>query len=283
MSSQDHPFRIRAVTALIAAGGLVATGLAAAAHAAPPVNDAPSGALVIPAVPAVLEADTREATSEAVERSCVYGRSVWYRYTPTETAELRISTVGSSYDTVLAVYSGARSPQKRIACDDDSARLQSAVRPRLVAGQRYWIAASRCCSRTRPGGDLDLRLSPGTEPAEVTAAVTGATAGSVSGSLRVTGTVECATASVVDVSLTVRQRVDEAIASGWGYRFLRLCTTEARTWTARIDSDTGWAFRPGLAAVQVAARARDGFASDRHVLETIQQVTDDPLGRRTAS
>lgn len=93
------------------------------ALAAVPSNDNPGSGAALPFnangdLPgnggyASYEFDTSEATSRPVSsytsgdpRACAdYGHSVWYRYKPTNTPQrLRIDTRGSSYDTVLAVY-----------------------------------------------------------------------------------------------------------------------------------------------------------------------------------
>jgi hypothetical protein len=279
MSPSRRRSRIRAgvVGALVA---LSAAVVAVPANARPPSNDEAAQATRIQAVPAVLEVDTREATYDAARRGCVYARSVWFRYVPDETSRVRITTIGSSYDTVLAVFSGTRSPQERLSCNDDAAGLQSAVRPRMIAGQRYWIAVSSCCGgRGAPGGDLVLRLSRGQVPPEVTVDVTQATAGGVSGRLRVYGTVVCATPSVAQIWIGASPGIEGAVARGTGYTDVPVCTTEPVEWVARIDSETGWAFRPGAVALDVGAVAQDGFSWAEQVFETNWEVTGDPLGR----
>lgn len=274
-------FANRTLVALGAAVGLSATLLATSAHADPPTNDNPSRAATeVTTLPALFEADTREATNDPVDRSCVYRRSVWYRYSPTESSRVRITTIGSNYDTVLAVYRGDRSPRTRLSCNDDAAGLQSAVRPRLIAGEQYWIAASTCCgSRASRGGDLTLRLSRGAVPPAVITDVVGATAGGVSGRLRVSGTVTCAVPSVAQIYLAASQRVDGAVARGSSYRFIAVCSSEPTDWSARVDSETAWAFRAGMAALDVESDAYDGFTGASSVLETNVDVTDFALGR----
>ena len=245
----------------LSASVLTATVLAAPAEAAPPPHDSASRAVVIPSVPAVLEADTSEATRDAVQRRCVGANSVWYRFTPTVSGPQRISTIGSNYDTVLAVYSGARSPRTLLSCDDDAAGLQSAVRPDLVAGQQYWIAVSRCCGTRR--GDLVLRLPQGETPPSVELEIEEVTAGAVSGRLRVHGVTTCATPSVVQVQMTASQRVGSGVARGTGFRFLSFCSTVPTRRVMRIDSETGWAFAPGLVALDVRGVGDDGFSRFR--------------------
>ena len=228
---------------------------------------------MIPTVPAVIEADTRSATHDTVERRCVLGRSVWYRYRPSASGPQRITTIGSNYDTLLAVYSGSRSPRARLACNDDAVGLQSAVRPDLTAGTRYWIAVSACCGGRDRGGDLVLRLEEGNPASQLDVTVADVTAGAVSGRLLVSGTATCATPSVVSVRLAASQRVGAGVARGTGFRFLRFCSPEAREWLVRINSDTGWAFDTGEVALRLSALGLDGFSRDEVRRQTIEEVT----------
>jgi hypothetical protein len=48
------------------------------------------------------------------------GRSVWYTYTPAETAPKVISLEGSSYDTVLGVYTGSLGSLTEVAWNNDT-------------------------------------------------------------------------------------------------------------------------------------------------------------------
>ena len=62
-----------------------------------------------------------------MRRGCVYARSVWFRYVPDQTSRVRITTIGSSYDTVLAVFTGNRSPQE--LCGATTTLLVCSLRP----------------------------------------------------------------------------------------------------------------------------------------------------------
>jgi hypothetical protein len=46
--------------------------------------------------------------------------SVWFRFTPSRNGQYMISTQGSDYDTVVAVWTGARGSLANLGCDDDS-------------------------------------------------------------------------------------------------------------------------------------------------------------------
>jgi hypothetical protein len=71
-------------------------------------NDDRANALTIPSVPFTARTDTRRATRDPDEtRACgPAGATVWYRYTPDRDRTIVADTLGSDYDTVLAVYTG---------------------------------------------------------------------------------------------------------------------------------------------------------------------------------
>ncbi|MCX6017484.1 MAG: S8 family serine peptidase [Chloroflexi bacterium] len=103
------------------------------------------------------------------------GASVWYRFTPTETGWLTMDTIGSEYDTILAVFSGAPGDLTPVpnACNDDSSDLQSQVELQINAGQTYYVEvtdfqwdsaerahkAKRAAARASAGGLLHLNAS----------------------------------------------------------------------------------------------------------------------------
>ena len=72
----------------------------------------------------------------------LYGHSVWYQYTPTANEIVTVDTLGSDYDTVLAVFSGPKADLagNEIACNDDILfpnNIQSEVVVNLAAGTTY--------------------------------------------------------------------------------------------------------------------------------------------------
>jgi len=84
------------------------------------------------------------ATFEAGEpqpSSCVTGKTVWYRYTPTRNTEVTADTVGSDFDTVLAAYRGSSlGALAQVACNDDTdSELQSRTSFTAQAGQTYYF------------------------------------------------------------------------------------------------------------------------------------------------
>jgi hypothetical protein len=85
--------------------------------------------------------DTTNATFDG-PGLCVNGPNIWYIYTASCTGQATISTCGSSFDTVLAVYSGSECPPQQnrlLGCNDDSCGQQSELVINVQAGSRYLI------------------------------------------------------------------------------------------------------------------------------------------------
>jgi subtilisin family serine protease len=70
------------------------------------------------------------------------GRSVWWSWRPTQSGTADLSTFGSDYDTVLAVYTGAgvRGLTEVASNDDSAGELQSQVQFAATAGTTYHVA-----------------------------------------------------------------------------------------------------------------------------------------------
>jgi len=70
------------------------------------------------------------------------GNSIWFTWTPNFTGTATLTTQGSDFDTVMAVYTGtALSSLKAVAADDDSGGfLTSLVTLNVTAGTAYQIA-----------------------------------------------------------------------------------------------------------------------------------------------
>ena len=249
---------VLAAGALLAASGVV-VGAAYPAAVAPPGNDSLDEALPISGIPTRVVQDTREATPSRDDGECVYGDSVWYRFRPTTTTTARVVTVGSDFDTVLAVFRGRRADRTLVACNDDGAGLNSAAEVRFRAGARYWIAVSACCGRRGVGGHSVLTLYR-PRPAATSMSLGPVTTGAVSGRIFASGTVRCDTPSVAAVTVTVSQRVGTQVARGSGVSEMPLCSSAGRSWDVQVDSETGVAFQEGLASVTVRVDSLDGFA-----------------------
>lgn len=121
------------------------TTWAALFHLAP-TNDSFSSALVVPQSATTIRIDTAAATLEANEPNHLGvkgGRSVWFRWVAPASGQTRISTKGSDFDTILAVYTGSNLKSlTQIAANDDDPALAptSFVEFNAVADTQYQIA-----------------------------------------------------------------------------------------------------------------------------------------------
>jgi hypothetical protein len=69
------------------------------------------------------------------------GRSIWYAWTAPATAAVTFDTIGSSFDTLLAAYTGsAVNALTQVAANDDASGVQSRISFPAVAGTTYRIA-----------------------------------------------------------------------------------------------------------------------------------------------
>ncbi len=70
-------------------------------------------------------------------------RTVWYRFVAPTDGTLSVNTFGSGYDTVLAVWTGARGNLSNVVCNDDAAGvLQSEVTVQVLGGTTYFVEIS---------------------------------------------------------------------------------------------------------------------------------------------
>ena len=245
-------------------GSALVTGiLAVPAHAAAPANDSIAGAKRLTTVPSRFVHHSGEATADPTDGECVQGASVWYRYRPTTTSTVRVVTFGSDYDTVLAVFRGGQANRTLLGCNDDVVNelstLASAVRVRFVAGRTYFIAVSACCDRSAAGGRGVLTVYRDRRSG-VRTSIDSVETGEVSGRVFASGTTACDTPSVAEVDVTVSQRVGDHVARGTGVVGIDYCSPVATPWRIAIDSETGWAFQPGTAAVTADSFSDDAFS-----------------------
>ncbi|RKZ81170.1 MAG: hypothetical protein DRR16_22585 [Candidatus Parabeggiatoa sp. nov. 3] len=115
-------------------------------YAAPPANDDLANALKI-VLPYSHTQKTIDATTEASEvfPPCTFSEgSVWYQYTPKKDENVVFDTLGSDYDTVLAIWSGDEHPLTEIACNDNSLQTtqHSQINTTLQKNTRYFISVT---------------------------------------------------------------------------------------------------------------------------------------------
>ena len=128
-------------------------GLALPADAAAPSNDRFGNAKRVTGLNYSDSVDASEATSGRADPvDCANNASVWYRFTPAVTRTVNANTTGSSYDTVLGVYTGRPGAFQKVACRDDSPfGTRSGVNFEAVAGVTYFFMVAACCGNGRDG------------------------------------------------------------------------------------------------------------------------------------
>jgi hypothetical protein len=126
-------------------------------------NDACANAAVIGSAPYSNTVVTTGATIDAADPAVgcgngSRGKSVWYRFTAPSSGTLTANTFGSSYDTILAAYTGSCGAFTAVsgACNDDSSGLQSRVSFTANAGSTYYFLAS---AYSNNGGTLVFQLT----------------------------------------------------------------------------------------------------------------------------
>jgi photosystem II stability/assembly factor-like uncharacterized protein len=72
--------------------------------------------------------------------------TIWYKFTPIFASNLAVDTIGSSYDTVLSIWTGSAGNLVNLACNDDivqGVNIQSQLsNVALAAGTTYYIMVS---------------------------------------------------------------------------------------------------------------------------------------------
>ncbi len=148
-------------------GGSYDTFIARFSLTGAPNNDDFDHATTIPASSSAFSRTYTQDTTNATTASddpvftCVSGRkyhTVWYRITPIVNGTLTLDTNGSNYDTVLAVWRGARGHLTSVGCDDDSGSgYQSRLQVDVHANTTYYIEIAGYGSDS--AGNLILHVS----------------------------------------------------------------------------------------------------------------------------
>jgi len=76
--------------------------------------------------------------------------SVWFVFRPTESGRVSANTIGSSYDTMLAVWTGARGALENLACDDDSGGALTSLLSSVTVqpGETYYLEVAAYSEQT---------------------------------------------------------------------------------------------------------------------------------------
>jgi hypothetical protein len=123
--------------------------------APPPTNDNFAFATVVSSGSFTNTVDSSGATTEATDPTptpnCAQFsasppiKTVWYKFTPGGSGSVTADTVGSSYDTILTVFTGAPGSFTQVACNDDITLgiiLQSRVTFNVNSGTAYFLMVS---------------------------------------------------------------------------------------------------------------------------------------------
>lgn len=256
--------RIVIVTATLA---LTALGVVPPAAAAAPSNDKRTGAVDIGSLPFTYTEDTRHATSDGPRR-CGDERSVFFRFTPDTAVDVQIDTVGSSYDTILAVFTRTADGRKLIACSDDAINSWGTVRFGARAGRAYLIMVTTWWR----GGDLRLNATEVTdEPFDGSVTVEGGTVDPDTGIATIVGTATCNQPSAVSIGGELRQlRSEIFVARGWSSEDGYCLPGSTTDWSFEVDSETAVVFAAG------DARLRWGFIQLRAYKGRLNLTPVDP-------
>jgi hypothetical protein len=88
-------------------------------------------------------------------------RTVWYTYTPTVSGVLRVDTLGSNYDTVLAIWTGSPGSLTASGCSDDaSGTTQSLLDLWVTQDTLYFIEAAAYSANDSGTLDLEVKSVP---------------------------------------------------------------------------------------------------------------------------
>src|SRR5437867_4449919 len=114
--------------------------------ASPPPNDDCSTALIVSTNNYANTEFTTDATSTndpSPDCAFSFGSGVWYQYTPATNGVMVVDTLGSTFDTVMAVYTGTCGSLTQVACNDDANGSTSASRAAILAAASttYYILA----------------------------------------------------------------------------------------------------------------------------------------------
>ena len=116
----------------------------------PPPNDDFNTPKIISTMPYSDSLDTREATQASDDPALTDcnrapgDATVWYQFIPPSGGYYYINTIGSDYDTMLAIWTGTRGNLNLIACNDDRpSDLQSELIINVSSGVVYYIEIAK--------------------------------------------------------------------------------------------------------------------------------------------
>ena len=134
---------------ILASGvGTAAGTLNIVANLPPPTNDTCFGAIAMTSGVTYSTSTTYATSIGDPVPSCSpsFGRGVWYRYTPSVSGQVGVTTCGSSFQTALAVYTGTCGSPTEVACSQNSGAYcnsgnNAGINFLGMAGTNYYILA----------------------------------------------------------------------------------------------------------------------------------------------
>jgi subtilisin family serine protease len=167
-----------AVDGLGGATGAIVLSLDEIVDVAPPTNDHFANRILIPGASATVSGINTNATKEIGEpdhAGNLGGKSLWWSWVAEAAGEVTVTTEGSSFDTLLAVYTGSAVSNLVLVASNDEAEggsgqsnHTSRVAFTATAGTRYEIAVDGYRDFDLGGADsgvVSLRITGGTPPA----------------------------------------------------------------------------------------------------------------------
>jgi hypothetical protein len=247
----------------------------APAAAIPPANDDIANAMTVTGAGFTDSKNTSDATYAANDGDCG-AATVWYTFTPATSGRYAFDTVGSGYDTTLAVFVGAPSSLRMIDCRDDDVGSNERIVLPAVAGTTYYVQAGTCCGpgsvgQVGPGGTLAFHVSVAPPAVNVRATVNRRGTVNRFGAAFVRGTLVCnRSVEAAEVSLRIRQPQRSRVVSAYGFKTMR-CSATPRSWTVVLENDNR-SFKPRAAHVRLNAFACDDFTCDDLELQRIVRL-----------
>lgn len=125
---------------------------------APLVNDDFDAAIPIANNTYSILQDVAQATTAADDPTylCTPGRgtqSVWFKFVAPSNGSLDVNTIGSGYDTVLEIWTGARGALGSLGCDDDSGGQGTSKLSNVLVsgGETYYVEVAGFSSSAQAG------------------------------------------------------------------------------------------------------------------------------------
>jgi hypothetical protein len=231
-----------------------------------PPNDNFTNALKVPSAGSVYLSNNKFATTEDGEpvhaKVPAEGASLWWNWSPASDANVLIDTAQSSFDTIVAVYTGNQltALKEVVSVDNVGTRKQAYLKFDAKGGNTYRIAVAS--ANTNNVGSLHLRIAPGGQPdtnAPVVA-ISSPPSGSVVGTnqIVVTGTAFDPQPYGSGVSQVLIQLNNQ----------LAKATDGTENWTAKL------ALKVGLNTIRVTARDAVGNSSAPQSITVTYKVFD---------